>query len=269
MCPYRVPAILAGFIIIAAGGAPEQAAAQGSGGVRSDLATVFGYYGVTNENSGRRFGTVWGNAYFGNGFGTHAEVHYMDREETAEYFAGGLSWNGEFASVRGWIGTSTENDGILPELHARIETTFRSRPELGWVISPALSHRAYRNGAEESAAEIEVSKHTSFGSGALIFSLLGRAIINDPGEHMSAAFGAGLTYAEFRKFSIGLTVEGGRAAYDGILAPGTFDEPYISIRPLASLFLTDNVELFGMMEYSSRESYSLFGGHLGMKIHFD
>src|SRR5690606_37264020 len=104
--------------------------------------------------------------------------------------------------------------------------------------------------------------YTPLNTGSLIMSVLGRATITDPGRHVSAAFGAGLTYAEFQKFSIGLTVESGRAAYDGLLAPGVLDERYLSIRPLASLFLTENIELFGMLEYSGRHSYSILGGHL-------
>jgi len=264
-----VPAFLAGLVILVGGGPLERAAAQESAIARSDITTVFGYYGVTNGHSGRRFASAWGNAYFQNGLGTHAEAHFMDREETAGYLAGGLSWNGDFAEMRGWLGTSTENDGILPELHARIEAVYRSRAELGFVISPALIHRSFRNGAEESAAEIQITKYTPFYAGSLIMSVIGRATLTDPGRHASAAFGAGLTYAEFQKFSIGLTVEGGRAAYDGLLAPGMLDERYFSIRPLASLFLAKDIELFGMMEYSGRESYSIFGGHLGVKVYFD
>lgn len=266
----RLSAVSVGLLITIAGtAAGGEAAAQEWAIARSDISTVFGYYGATDGINARRFSTVWGNTYFQNGLGTHAEAHFMDREETAGYFAGGLSLNGQFGELRGSIGTSTENTAILPEFHARLEAVYRSRPELGLVISPAISHRAFRNGAEDSAAEILISKYAGLPTGVLIFSALARGTLADPGGHISAAFGAGLTYAQYRKFAIGFNIEGGRAAYDGIIAPGIFDERYVSVRPTASLFLTNDIELFGMMEYSARESYSLFGGHIGVKVHFD
>ncbi len=265
---YCVPASLAGGLFIASS-LPDGAVAQNAGLVRSDVSAVFGYYGVTNGHSERRFATAWGNAYFGNGFGTHVEAHFMDREETAEFFAGGLSWKGAHGEVRGALGTSTANDGILPEFQARLEAVFRRHAELGLVVSSALSHRSYRNGAEDTSAEVEAIKYVGLESGSLIFSALARATLVDPGSHISASFGAGLAYAQARKFSIGIMVEGGRAAYDGLLGAGMVDEAYFSIRPTAAVFLTDQVELFGMMEYMTRESYSIFGGHLGLKIHFD
>ncbi len=264
-----VPACLAGWAIVGGAMVPDEAAAQGAGITRSDISTVFGFYGVTDANSNRRLATAWGNTYLDNGLGAHVEAHFMDREETAEYLSGGLSWNGAFTEVRGWLGTSTDNVGILPEFHARLEATYRTRAELGLVFSPALSHRSFRNGAEETAAEFQVAKYVPIQSGSLVLSVLGRATLTDPSSHLSAAFGAGLTYAHDREFSIGLTVEGGRAAYDGLLDPGMLDERYFSIRPHASLYVTENVELFGIMEYSGRESYSLFGGHVGLKLYFE
>lgn len=269
MCLRRASALWAGVLVLALIISGERVAAEEWRIARSDIATVLGYYGVTNGNSHRRLATAWGNAIFDNGLGMHAEAHFSDREEAAEYFAGGLSLNGKFGELRGWVGTSTDNWGILPEFSARVEATYRSRAELGLAITPAISHRVFRNGAEDSAAEIQILKYASLPSGMLIFSAMARGTMTNPGEHFSAAFGAGLTYAQPKKFSIGMSIEGGRSAYDGLLAPGVLDEPYFSIRPAGSLFLTDSVELFGLMEYSGRESYSLFGGHIGLKIHFD
>ncbi|MCL4766014.1 MAG: hypothetical protein KJZ80_07275 [Hyphomicrobiaceae bacterium] len=269
MRKYLAFAVAPGLLLIAGSGAPEHAAAQGSGIARSDVATVFGYYGVSDGNSDRRFATAWANVVLAAGLGAHAEVHAMDREEDAGYFAGGLSWNTRAVEVRGWLGTSTANAGILPELHARLEAAYRTRAELGLVLQPAVSFRSYRNGAEEAAIEAQVLKYTAVGSGSLVLSALARAMLADPGSRGSASFGAGLTYAECRRFSIGLSVEGGRAAYDGLLAPGTVDERYFSIRPAASLFLTDRIELIGLAEYSGRESYDVYGGHVGLKVHLD
>lgn len=264
---FRVPVALAVWIALS-GAATSAAADQGFAPVRSDVTTVLGYYGLTSGISDRRFTTAWGNAHFANGFGTHAEAHFMDREESAGFFAGGVSWGGEPGEIRGWLGTSTENASILPELYARFEASYRTHSGTGLVFSPALTYRSFRNGAREAVAEMEVAKYISLGGPHLILSLMARGIASDPGRHMSASFGAGILYAQSGKVSVGLTLEGGRASYDGFLAPGTLDERYFSIRPVVSFHVTDNVEVLGLMEYSSRESYDAFGGHLGLKVHF-
>jgi len=264
-----VPVIAAGLLIVSSLFAPESAFAQGMQVTRSDITTVFGYYGVSHGISDRRFTTVWGNTLFANKLGVHAEAHYMDREETAGFLAAGVSWAGESTEVRGWLGTSSENDGILPELYGRVEGTFRASAETGLVFHSALVYRSFRNTAEEAAAEIEAAKYIPLQTGNLILSALVRLIYASPGDHISGAFGAGLAYVHPMNVSVGLQVEGGRAAYDGVLAPGKFDEQYLSIRPVVSFYLTDDVELVGLMEYASRESYDVYGGHVGLKVHFD
>ena len=236
---------------------------------RADVMTVFGYYGVTSGNSNRRFVTTWGNAYFENGLGTHAEVHFMDREERAAYAAGGVSWGRDFGEIRGWLGSSTENAGILPALYARIEGSYRTSPQTGLVFRPALTYRNFRNGAQDATAELEIAKYVSLPLGSLILTCLARAMVTDPGDHTSASFGAGLIYAQTGRASAGFTIEGGRAKYDGLLTPARLNESYLSVRPTVSFYLTDSVELIGLAEYSSQESYDAFGGYVGLKVRFD
>src|SRR5690606_22495735 len=98
---------MAGLLILAGSGAGGGAAAQEWRVARSDIATVLGYYGISNGSSHRRLATAWGNTSFENGLGSYAEMHFINREEAAAYFAGGLSLNGKFGELRGWIGTST------------------------------------------------------------------------------------------------------------------------------------------------------------------
>lgn len=249
------------------------AAAQARAGetpkIRSDVTTVFGYYGVTHGLSDRRYATAWGNVYFASGLGAHAEAHYMDREEAASFVAGGLSWNGENAFLRGWFGSSTDNVGILPEIYGRIEGNWRSSAETGIVISPAATYRSFRNGAEEASVEAEIAKYFPLKTGFLILSAFGRALYVDPGDYITTSFGAGVGYAQAGKVSVGLSLEAGRAAYDGILAPGSFDENYFSIRQHVSFHVTERAEVVGLMEYSSRASYDVYGGHIGLKLYFD
>lgn len=266
-----VPAVLAGWIsvIFLAVTVREVAAGEGLQLARSDYTTVFGYYGVTHGNSHRRFTTAWGNAYFAGGLGTHAEAHVMDREDTAAFFAGGLSWSNDRAEIRGWVGTSTDNVNTLPEVYARLDASYSSPSEWGFVFRPALTYREFRNGTEEIIGEFEIAKYVSLETGYLVFTAMARGLAIDPGRHISGAFGAGVLYAQSGKVSVGIGIEGGRASYDGLLGPGELDEPYVTIRPSVSFYLTEGLELVGMMEYSSRRSYDLYGGHIGLKFRFD
>ncbi len=85
-----------------------------------------------------------------SGLGAHAEAHVMDREDTAAFFAGGLSWSSDRAEVRGWVGTSTDNFNTLPEYYARLEASYSFAPEWGLVFRPAVTYRQFRNGTEEA-----------------------------------------------------------------------------------------------------------------------
>jgi len=192
----------------------------------------------------------------------------MDREETADYLAGALSWRTGSTELRAWLGSSSSNVAILPELYARIEGTYWASPATGFTFSPALSYRSFRNGAEEATLEAQFAKYMPLDAGTLVLTAFGRATAVDPGSHISGSLGAGLIYTHTGEFSVGFHVEGGRAAYDGLLAPGKLDELYASIRSNVSFVLTDDVELTGLMEYSTRDSYSIYGGQIGLKFYF-
>src|SRR5262245_19267192 len=140
---WRIGGALATLTVAAAGVVAQFGSARAEGPVRSDVEAIYGHYGVSNGFSDRDFFTAWGNSYFAGGLGVHAEVTQMDREERATYFAGGLSYNTQGFSLRGTLGSSTDNLNILPELFARLEATFRSSPQTGWVLIPAVTHREY------------------------------------------------------------------------------------------------------------------------------
>jgi YaiO family outer membrane protein len=240
------------------------------GPIRSDLFTVFGHYHVTNGFSDRTFATTWGNAQFANGLGVHAEAHYVNREEEAAFFAAGVSHNTQSFSIRAMAGTSTDNFNILPEVSGRLEATFRSPPETGWVFAPALAYREYPNHAHETEWEGQILKYVPLGKAtSLIFQGLARTTWIHPGDHFVATFGGGVTYAEYRKFSVGVTAEAGRTAYDATLGIGSINEPYVAVRPAVGVYLTDKIELVAQGEFVDRPSYQIWGGHLGLKFYFD
>lgn len=244
--------------------------ADAQGPVRSDVQAIFGRYNVTNGFSDRTFETAWGNAYFANGLGVHAEIHNMNREEDATFFAAGLSYNKQSFSLRGTVGTSTDNVNILPEAYARLEASFRTPPETGWVFTPSVTYRDYPNGANETELQGQVLKYVPIGrTASLILMGLVRGTWIDPGDHFVTSIGGGITYAEYRKFSVGVVVEGGRAAYDATFGIGSIDEPYIAVRPSVGIYLTNSIELVAQGEFSDRDSYRVMGGHLGLKFYFE
>lgn len=237
---------------------------------RADVMTLAGGLAVTNGFDDRFFASTWGNLWLQSGLGLHAEAHYADREETAGFFVGGVSWNSAITDFKVALGTSTDNVGILPETYARAELAFKSPPEVGWVLTPSATYREYRNTAEELALEAQVLRYIPFGPGSLILQGLGRATFIDPGDHIAPSYGAGLQYAEAKRFSVGLLVEGGRASYDAVFGGiGFIDEKYVSVRPSMSLFLTDRIELIGRGEWTDRESFTVTGGYAGLKLYFE
>ena len=236
---------------------------------RADTTIIVGGLSVSRDFDDRFFASSWGNLWLQNGLGFHAEIHFSDREETAGLFVGGASWNSKRLSFKVTTGTSSDNDSILPETYGRAELVLRSRPEDGWVVSPSITYREYRNTAEETTAEAQIAKYIPYGKGSLILQGLARATFVDPGDHISPSYGGGLLYSEPKSYSIGLFVEGGRAAYDAVFGVGFIDEKYVSFRPSFSLFLNDRVEFLTRGELTDRRSFTVIGGYGGFKIYFD
>lgn len=239
-------------------------------GVTADLQSLVGHYHATQNFSDRTVSSLIGNIYMPNGWSTHAEATYLTREETAGFFAGGLSYNLPQFSIKALAGSSTDNQMILPEIYGRVEAAFRSSPEVGLVVAPAVTYREYRNTAYETALETQVLKYHGLGGGAsLIFSGLGRATAVEPGHHWVGSGGVGLTYAEYQRYSVGLSFEAGRSSYNSLLGPGTANLPYYTIRPHASIYLYERLELFGSVEYTDLDSYKVYGGLAGIKMRFN
>jgi hypothetical protein len=244
--------------------------AQSAPSIGSDLHVIFGRYNVTDGFKDRTFQTAWGNTWFANGLGVHGEIHHMNREENATFFSAGLSYNTPAYSIKGIAGTSSSNELILPETYGRIEASFRSDPQSGWIVTPSATYRGYRAGIDEGSVELNVSKYVPVAADAsLIFQALGRATFIQPGDNFAPSYGGGVSYAVYKKFSIGVLVEGGRASYDAIIGRGSVDEPYVSIRPSASLYITDKLELTASGEFTDRTSYRVDGGFVGVKMYFD
>lgn len=252
--------ILASILIVALPISIGQAQTQ------TDITAIAGAYSLSDGYENRVFATVFGNALFSSGLGTHVETHYIDREENGAFFTGGLSYNVDRIAAKLLLGTSSEVDNILPELFSRLSMDFRSDPATGLIVSPAYSYRSYRSGREDQSVDVRLVKYFPI---APATSLIVEGVIRESflstGQSWVPSGSIGATYSVYKSYGFGVTFDGGRANY-GEIDVSEIDEPYFSVRPSFSAYLSENVEVFVRGDYTSRESYDAVGGIVGMKI---
>jgi hypothetical protein len=237
---------------------------------RSDYTFLAGYLGVTADLHDRAFSTSWANTYWSNGVGLHAEAHGMNREEVASFGAVGVSYEANSTRVKGTLGTSSDNREILPSFYARLEGEIKSDPAKGIVLSPSLTYRSFRSGVDEVALQGQSSFYMPAANDAYwVIQLLGRATFVSPGEDWIPAVGGSLTYASYKKYSVGLASEIGRSSYETAQGAANFNENYVSLRPTASVYVNNQVELSLTGEYTKLESYEVNGVMAGLRVHFD
>lgn len=238
--------------------------------VESDVGTALGHYGVTNGFKDRTFASAWGNFYRLNGWGTHAEAHYVNREETAGLMLGGLSYNTAAFSIKGVAGTSTNNSLVMPEFYARLEGASYSKPADGLIFRPSVTYRSYRAGIEELTLEGQVQKYIPAGKDASwIWQAFAKNAFISLGDHQAPSGGVGVAYSVYKTYTVGLAVEAGVASYDSIIGLASLNERFSSVRPHASVYLNDRVELFAQGELTDRTSYRVQGAHIGLKFALD
>lgn len=240
---------------------------------RGDAYFYVGGLTVTDGFSDRWFLGLAANAYYSSGLGLHIDTSYIDREESAGFFAAGAS--AELTPrIRAKImgGTSTSNDTILPELYIRGELAITSEPELGLVLRPSLTYRSFRNGVDEGTGQIEIVRYfRPFANGGFaVGQISASGIYSNPGGNFGYELSAGVTYVALNIGTIGATIVGGMMAYDTVLGPSSLSvsNGFIGVRPAASFYLGENVELIARGEMMFTDFYDLYGGSIGIKFNF-
>ena len=240
---------------------------------RGDAYFYVGGLNVTDGFSDRWFLGLAANAYYSSGLGLHIDTSYIDREENAGFFAAGVSTK-LTPRIRAKImgGTSSSNEGILPEIYARGELAITSEPELGLVLRPSLTYRSFRNGVDEGTGQIEIVRYfRPFANGGFAVGQIGASgTFSDPGSNFGYELSAGATYVAPNIGTIGATAVAGNMAYDSVLGPSSLsvDNGFIGIRPVASYYLGENAELIARGEIMFTDFYDLFGGSIGIKFNF-
>ncbi len=241
--------------------------------LKGDIQVSGGAYAVDSGFSDRAFVALQGSLYDESGFGVHVDTSHVQREEEAVFFAAGLSY-AISPSVRAKLmaGTSSDNDGILPELYINGSATVDFGPQAGLVLVPELIYRSYRNGVEEVQGQATINKYFApFQDGSyLVGSVSGSVNYVTPGDNVGWEAGASLLHVRPRYMSMGLGAVAGSSAYDNQLGTASIGvrNDYVGVRPSASMYLSPDVEVFVRGEYLWTDFYDLAGGFAGIKYAF-
>lgn len=229
--------------------------------------------GVINVDSGfedRYVGTATAAVLLPSGLGVQAEIVGEAREEDAVLAIGGVSYATENFITTVRLGTSTVNEDILPDLFAEGQLTYVSEPEDGYTLTLISTHRRYRNTAEETAVGFVGTKYLpAFDDFLWIAQGFGRLALADPGGNLGYSAGGSLAFSEYNQWAIGTLLEGGNSRYESVIGAVEVENRFFSIRPFASLRLTDNMEIFARLEHYNTEFFNTFGGFAGIKITTD
>ncbi len=251
----------------------EVLAAAPASPLKGDIQLSGGAYAVDSGFSDRGFVALQGSLYEEEGFGVHVDTSYVQREEEAAFFAAGLSYAiTPSTRMKLMAGTSTDNDGILPELYINGSATVDFGPQAGVVVVPELIYRSYRNGVEEVQGQATLNKYFApFQDGSYIVgSLSGAVNYVTPGDNVGWEAGASVLHVRPRYMSMGLGAVVGSSAYDnelGLASIGVRND-YVGVRPSASMYLSPDVEVFVRGEYLWTDFYDLAGGFAGIKYAF-
>lgn len=234
---------------------------------------IMAYAGALSLNNGfhnRTYEGFFYNQYF-NGLGLHADVVSVQRETDSTFGAVGLSWDAS-PGIRPkfMIGTSTDNRDIHPDAYASLQVQIRSASDSRTIVSPSLTYRHFRSGAEEVIPAIDAVYYFSLPSdmdGYYVAQAGANVSMSRRARADGYTVGAGLQTVRSNGVSFGGYVEGGRLVYDALLGTGLRTNFY-SIRPSIGLRFNPNWELFARGEYTHTDFYEIRGGLIGIKYSF-
>lgn len=132
-------------IFAAAAAVPAGAAPATPPLAQQSIVSIFTSNLVVNNGYADRFAAGGFADIYAGRVGMHADITTVQREEDGTYGALGLSYQiNSVVRPQFAIGTSTKNDGILPQLF--INGSVKLTPGTGWVITPGLTYRDYGAG---------------------------------------------------------------------------------------------------------------------------
>ena len=233
---------------------------------------VLTYVGLLDVIGGdtRVYAGGMADIYTERGIGLHADVVTVDREENATYFGGGMSFAvNDHIRPKFMIGTSTGNRAVLPDLF--LQGTVRIKPgdNSGWVITPGVAYRHFRDGQHETVGSLQVAKYFSapFDAGGYYVAQLGAETTIEASNPARVAFNGGISTVRKSGVIVGISGEVGTLFRDPI-ATTNFRGRFFAIRPNLELPLFDKFSLTTRGEYVNTQLYNALGGSAGVKVKF-
>lgn len=208
--------------------------------------------------------------YTERGIGVHADIVTVDREENATYFGGGMSFAvNDHIRPKFMIGTSTSNRAVLPDLF--LQGTVRIKPgdNSGWVITPGIAYRHFRDGQHETIGSLQVAKYFSaaFDPGGYYVAQLGAETTIEASNPARVSFNGGISTVRKSGVIFGVSGEAGTLFRDPI-ATTNFRGRFFAIRPNLEVPLFDRFSLTTRGEYVNTQLYNALGGSAGVKVKF-
>ena len=233
--------------------------------------SVLAYAGVLSLDRGLDT-RVYQGAFvdvYSDDLGIHADVVHVDREENAAFFSGGISYAlSSHVRPKLMVGTSTDNRAILPDEFVSFSVELKPGENSGWVVTPGITYRHYRNGVDETSGSLAVAKYFDVPWDSRGYYVAQASVATTFGgntRRANAAVTGGLQTVRRGGVSFGLTVEGGALVRDPI-GGTTGSGSYFALRPNLSVPITRNLAWIARGEYSETSQFHATGATTGLKV---
>lgn len=230
------------------------------------VATLYsGYYKADRGYTDRRVVGTFGDLYSGAA-GIHFDLAYLDREQNAGFGAVGLSYAlSDTARAKVMVGSSTDNDNILPSLF--LLGSLQLKPADKWVVTPQIVYRRYRMGGKEIAPSVQAAHYFNLAgdAGGYYVAQADAGLSFTSGGNTGWSGGAGLTTIRNSGLSLGANVRGGHMAYDSIVGTGVRSN-FWGVGGSVGQRLGKGHEVYLRGDYSHTKFYDVTGAMLGLKI---
>jgi hypothetical protein len=257
-------ALLSGAAVLAAGS---------TGASARERSHVLAYAAMLDPDGSlqtRSYQGAFVSIYTEANVGLHADVVHVDREENATFLSGGVSIPlNEHVRPRLMIGTSTDNRAILPDLYSSLSVEIKPGHNSGWIVTPGVAYRHYRNGFSETIGSLGVVRYfvgpwDQGGYYAAQVTVSGSVSSND---NVRGSISAGIQTVRRSGVIIGINAEGGTLVSDPARA-SEFRGRYFALHPNISVPVVPNLSIIARGEYVDAELYDALGGLTGIKVEF-
>jgi hypothetical protein len=260
----RRQALIAAGLIAAA--LPSAAAAR-------EKNHILAYVAMLDPNGSlqtRTYAGAFVNLYNENNVGLHADVVHVEREEDATFFSVGVSVPvSRHVRPRLMLGSSTNNQNILPDVYAGLSVEIRPGEQSGWIVTPGIAWRHYRSGLSETIGTLGVTRYFNVPwdrNGYYAVQASVAASVSDR-DSVRASLNAGLQTVRRSGVIIGFNAEGGSLVSDAVHG-ADYQGRYFALRPNLAVPIGGHLQLITRGEYVDTELYDAVGGLAGIKVEF-